>query len=97
MATIRSYPVPARALKAGDAFLGDVDGTVQIPVSVISEAIVASLTLALPGLVASLLPAVFNSLLASLPNEANGDAIPSSGPYLSGGGVVKYAKVSGNA
>lgn len=35
-----------------------------------------------------------STVLASAPNQANGDAIPTTGVYISGDGVVKYAKGS---
>ncbi len=90
MATIKSYPTPDRTLKADDALLGDAGGTVQIPVGLLSDTLLATLTAAMPTLVATLLPTAIDALLASLPDESNGDAIPSSGPYLSAG-VLKFA------
>lgn len=37
------------------------------------------------------LPADMNTVVRALPNEANGDQVPSSGLYVSGQGVVKVA------
>lgn len=90
MSTIRSYPTPARTLQRDDVILGDADGTVQIPVGVLNDVLLATISAAMPGIVASLLPTAVDTLLANLPDEANGDAIPTSGPYLSAG-VLKFA------
>lgn len=90
MSTIKSYPVPDRTLKDDDALLGDASGTRQIPVGLLSDTLLATLSAAMPTLIAALLPTAVDALLANLPDESKGDAIPSSGPYLSAG-VLKFA------